>query len=129
MTKFLYIFTAKTLKKVEILPIPVPLGRSKVLDEDFVFLLKFLHKHRKISLVAIEDHFRDLEESGHEFNRYFNGGKVVGRNGVVCEKLRNDVLAICTDLKILQPDVQPPYDAYEVNRSRIEELFKREGIS
>jgi len=128
MTKLLYVFAAKTLKKVEILPIPVPLGRSKVLDEDFVFLLKFLQKHDEISLVDIEDYFRELEESGHKFNRYFNGGKVIGRNGVVCEKLRNDVLAICADLNILQPNVKPPFDTYKVDRSRIVELFKKEGV-
>lgn len=110
------------------MPIPVPLGRSKVVDDDFIFLLKFLHKHKKISLVEIEDHFRDLSESGHKFNRYFNGGKIVGRNGVVCTKLRNDVLAISIDLDILSPYLKPPFDIFEVNRRQIEKIFKKEHI-
>ena len=104
----------------------MPLGRTKVMDEDFAFLLKYLRQFKEITLDKTEKHFEDLRyNKGHAFERYFNGRKFGVGDKTVSEDLRND-LRLCISLNIMRLIPEPPY-VYGVNKDRINEILAFHG--
>jgi len=104
----------------------MPLGRTKVMDEDFAFLLKYLRLFKKITLRKVEKYFEDLRYNEDlTFERYFNGRKFGVGDKIVSEDLRND-LRLCVSLNIMKLIPEPPY-MYGVNKNMINEILSFHG--